>query len=47
MTSNTAITILATQNRKLMRPILAPCPQGSQILVTSDETTSMTRMMMA
>ena len=47
MTSSTAMTILATQNRKLMRPMLAPWPHGSHTLVPSADMTSTTRMMMA
>ena len=47
MTSKTAMTILATQNKKLIKPILAPLPQGSHILVTKADMTSITRMMTA
>lgn len=47
MTNNTAMTILATQKRKLISPMLAPCPHGSQILVPSADATSMTRMTIA
>jgi hypothetical protein len=47
ISNKTAITILATQNKKLIKPMLAPLPQGSQILVTRAETTSTTRMMIA
>ena len=47
MTRSTATTILATQNKKLISPMLAPLPQGSQMLVTSAETTSTTRMTIA
>jgi hypothetical protein len=41
------MTIRATQNRKLIRPILAPCPHGSQMLVPKAEATSMIRMTIA
>lgn len=41
------MTILPTQNRKLMRPMLAPWPQGSQMLVPSAAATSTTRMTIA
>jgi hypothetical protein len=47
MTSKTATTIRATQNRKLINPMLAPVPHGSQILVTNAEITSTTKMMIA
>jgi hypothetical protein len=47
MTRRTAMTILATQKRKLISPIPAPWPQGSQTLVTKADITSMTRIMMA
>ena len=47
MTSNTAMTMRATQKRKLIKPILAPLPHGSQMLVTSAEMTSTTSMIIA
>ena len=47
MTSNTAMTILATQKKKLIKPMLAPWPQGNHILVTKAETTSIMRIMTA
>jgi hypothetical protein len=44
MTSRTATTIRATQNKKLIRPILAPLPHGSHTLVTSAAATSTTNI---
>ena len=41
------MTIRATQNRKLISPMLAPWPQGSHTLVPSAEITSTTRMTIA
>lgn len=47
MTRRTAITILPTQNKKLMSPILAPWPHGNQTLVPSAAATSTTRITIA
>jgi len=47
ITIKTAIIILATQNKKLINPMLAPWPHGNQKLVPRAEITSITRIRMA
>lgn len=45
ITSKTELIILNTQNKKLIKLICAPLPQGSQMLVARAEATSITRIM--
>lgn len=47
MTRRTAVMMRATQSMKLIPPMAAPRPHGSQTLVRRAATTSRTRMIIA